>query len=94
MSKIQEIPTRLSKEQLIQYLHEGVVTVLFTKTDGTERVMRCTLQESVIPKAPEVTEEQSKKPARKVNENNISVWDVENDGWRSFRVDSVLEIHK
>lgn len=67
-------------------LRDGEVTVVFTKTDGTERVMRCTLQESVLPKV-----EPSTKP-RKKSEESISVWDLDEDGWRSFRWDSIKEI--
>ena len=78
-----------NKELILQSLREGVVTVKFTKKDGTERDMKCTLQESYI--APYEKKTDREKTS---NENNISVWDIENQGWRSFRVDSVISIYK
>ena len=78
-----------NKDIILQSLREGVVTVKFTKKDGTERDMKCTLQESYI--APYEKKTEREKTA---NDNNISVWDIENQGWRSFRVDSVISIYK
>lgn len=71
---------------LSSLLRGGEVTVVFTKIDGTERVMRCTLQESVLPKVEPSTK------SRKKSEESISVWDLDEDGWRSFRWDSIKEI--
>jgi len=70
-------------------LQSGIVNIKFTKVDGTERVMKCTLVESIV-KPHEKTTEREKK----INDNIVSVWDVEKDGWRSFRYDSILEIYK
>lgn len=79
-----------SKDVLISLLKSEIVEVKFNKVDGTERIMKCTLREdSVIP-----YEKTSKGHEKKVNENIISVWDLENDGWRSFRFDSVISFHK
>jgi len=66
-----------------------VTTVTFTKKDGTERVMKCTLDPKLLPEAP-VTE--GKKP-RKVNEDVIAVYDVEAQGWRSFAVKSIKSVN-
>jgi len=78
-----------NREFILQSLYEGVVTVKFTKKDGTERDMKCTLQESYISPYEKKTDRE-----KVVNENNRSVWDVESQGWRSFRVDSVISIYK
>lgn len=64
------------------------VTVTFTKKDGTERIMKCTLQPESLPKV-EVTED--KKP-RKVNQDTIAVFDVEAKAWRSFTLKSVNKV--
>jgi len=79
----------LSKSNIQNMLHTGIISVKFTKKDGSERVMKCTLMEGII-KPHEKTTEREKK----VNEDLISVWDVEKDAWRSFRYDSILEVHK
>lgn len=76
------------REELINKLKENICVVSFKKKDGTNRNMKCTLKENVVPKA---TKEDplSQKKIRALNEEVIPVWDVEKEGWRSFRVDSV-----
>lgn len=64
------------------------VTVTFTKKDGTERIMKCTLQPESLPKV-EVTED---KKTRKVNQDTIAVFDVEAKAWRSFTLKSVNKV--
>lgn len=59
----------------------------FTKSDGTEREMKCTLKEEFIQQYEKKTER-----VRKENEDVLSVWDLDNNGWRSFRVDSIKNI--
>lgn len=76
----------MNKEQILRALHAGVVQVTFTKKDGTERVMECTLQEEMLPQQVDIEEAiQKKKP----NPDVLAVWDIENQGWRSFRWDSI-----
>ena len=76
------------RDKLIGKLKNNVCIVVFEKKDGTERSMKCTLQEGVIPEA---TKEDplSQKKIRSLNEEVIPVWDTEKKGWRSFRIDSV-----
>lgn len=69
---------------LIKELSSKVLSVTFTKANGEERVMRCTLQSKYLPES-EVSENKRKK-----NDDIIVVWDVDKDTWRSFRVDSVI----
>ena len=66
---------------------EEYVDVLFTKADGTERHMRCTLYQNKIPAdfSPKSTE-------RKKSDEVLPVFDIENQGWRSFRLDSVKNV--
>jgi len=51
--------------------------------------MICTLQEGVVPPAKK-DEPITQKAVRSVNEEVIPVWDVNAEGWRSFRVDRVI----
>ena len=76
------------RDDLIGKLKNNICVVVFEKKDGTERSMKCTLQESIIPEA---TKEDplSQKKIRSLNEEVIPVWDTEKNGWRSFRIDSV-----
>ena len=78
------------REWLRELLRERVVGVVFTKKDGTERVMQATLSEDLIPEA-----QNSEKSAttRKKSDEALAVWDIEAEGWRSFRWDSVKTIN-
>lgn len=72
---------------LISHLKMGPVTVTFTKKDGDLRVMNCTLQPELLP--PQTTVKESTK---KENTNNISVFDLNKNEWRSFVVKNIKRI--
>lgn len=78
-----------TKEELKEYLLNNNATVVFTKADGSERTLICTLQESVFP----AVEQTETKKVKKENPDTLSVWDLENLGWRSFRMDSIKHFH-
>lgn len=63
-------------------------TVTFTKKDGTERVMKCTLRPDLLP----VQEVSDGKEPRKQNDSIMSVYDVDANGWRSFTIRSVKSV--
>jgi hypothetical protein len=77
-----------SYEKIKNTLMNNRAKVTFTKADGTERVMICTLDESHIP----VEYMPTGKAKHHNSHDTICVFDLENNGWRSFRVDSVHEI--
>ena len=75
----------MNRIDMIQELVTRDCKVIFKKVDGSERTMMCTLRESAI--------DNNTKAGRDVkahNDNVLAVWDIENKGWRSFRVDSVI----
>lgn len=85
----------VDKYQLKEELHNGVVTVVFEKTDGTERTMRCTLANEYLPQVLTEYDEDGNpivKSQRKQNDNVVNVWDVDKSAWRSFRLDSVKSL--
>jgi hypothetical protein len=63
-------------------------TITFTKKDGTERVMNCTLRSDMLP-AVEIKED---KTPRKQNDSVLSVYDLDAKGWRSFTLSSVKRV--
>jgi len=75
-------------EYIRDSLKEHEVTVAFTKKDGTEREMRCTLNPNDLP-TQDITE--SKEP-RKKSENTIAVYDLDAHAWRSFTIRSVKKV--
>lgn len=76
------------KDWLITLLRERSVEILFTKKDGSDRLMKCTLQEDKIP-----AENAPKGAERAKNDEVLAVFDVEKSAWRSFRWDSIKSIH-
>ena len=66
---------------------DGVVT--FIKSDGTERVMKCTLVPDQLPKV-EIKEDA--KP-RKESTTSMRVFDTEKNEWRSFTIKKVKQVN-
>jgi len=75
--------------KLKQALLESQCEVVFTKADGSERVMQCTLMDSIVP----TTVVNPDKPERKVNPDVQPVWDTEAQAWRAFRWDSLKSLN-
>ena len=80
-----------TKESMVESLHKGICKVTFEKVDGTTRIMNCTLKPTIlaqesgggfIQKETQLTEEAK-------NSEVVPVWDIDSQGWRSFRVGSV-----
>lgn len=84
--------TIVDKYALKEQLQNGVVTVVFEKKDGTERMMRATLSNELIPQVLSEYDENVPAPEKKESINVQPVWDVDANGWRSFRIDSVKQI--
>lgn len=82
-----QVDTKEGREWLRGVLRMHKTTIVFTKKDGTERTMVCTLAESKIP-----SEKTPKNTGKAKSDEALAVFDVENQDWRSFRWDSVKEI--
>ena len=78
----------ITKEALIENLRSNILKIQFTKQDGSNRLMTCTLQEKLIPTAKEA--DPSKK-VKKVRESSVIVWDLEKSAFRSFKLDSLKQ---
>lgn len=71
-------------------LHDSNIESLritFTKSDGTEREMRCTLVESAIP-----SDKIPKNTDRVVVPATQRVFDLDKQEWRSFKWESVKRV--
>ena len=80
----------ITTETLIDILKENKVKIDFVKQDGSMRTMTCTLHKDMIVPYERKTQDAKPKPA---NPDLISVWSVEDKGWRSFKMSSVKEIY-
>jgi len=89
-----------SKEEIRSQLKESICRVVFTKADGSERVMRCTLLDDIIRPFIEEIEKRNSKlilegktpTVRAENPNLLSVIDLDVNSWRSFKIDSIKSI--
>lgn len=79
------------KTRFTKWLHShlvmGEMYVNFEKKDGTLREMRCTLKD-----VPEYDRKTESETPRKKSEGTMSVFDLDKQEWRSFRIDSVKSI--
>ena len=75
----------MNRADIKELLREIVAEIMFTKKDGSERVMNCTLKSKLIP------EEHTPKGTSTAKENLdvVNVFDLDKIGWRSFLVDNV-----
>ena len=88
MSEVSRSPK--FKEWVKGILHDEFlkgVCITFTKTDGTEREMRCTLAPTLIPE-----DKTPKETGRKTSDEVQRVFDLEKGEWRSFKWDSVKTV--
>lgn len=79
----------LNRDKILEDLRHYVIEVSFIKVDGTLRNMRCTLDPRHLP--PQYLKEGKDEETEfhQKNPDVIACWDVQNGGWRSFRIDSV-----
>ena len=77
-----------AKDWLKDVLRNEGAEIVFIKADGTERTMKCTLNESEIP-----AEFAPKGVVRAKSDETCAVFDLEANGWRSFRWDSVKSVN-
>lgn len=82
------------RDVLLKDLRQNVIEVTFTKVNGDQRVMRCTLIENMLPPSyrNNPDEKSSETEFHQKNPEVIAAWDVQAGGWRSFRIDSVTYV--
>jgi hypothetical protein len=90
------------KEQIREWvrglLQNSEVTVTFTKADGTDRDMLCTLDHSRItvsiikPVSVDGIVRESRKPRKEPDPHSIRVFDLEKQEWRSFRFERLRKV--
>lgn len=76
--------------ELRDLLTKDIVTVTFTKKDGSVREMLCTTMSEYLPKRDNPTGAET--PITKRETETLTVWDLEQNSWRSFRFDSIKSI--
>ena len=81
----------MNRSELLEILHNNIANITFTKVNGDVRVLKGTLLEDFLPKK-EIAEGVEVETKKATNENVVVAFDIESDGYRSFRVDSVTAV--
>jgi hypothetical protein len=76
------------EREITHLLYEHDCEVVFTKKDGTERTMPCTLRKEAMPprEATKLHETKLYKP------ETITVWCLDKNEWRAFKTVNVKEV--
>ena len=77
-----------NRDSLLKDIKQSIIEVTFIKVNGERRIMRCTLNPRYIT-APVDFNHLEEQHQKKENTDIIVCWDVNANGWRSFRIDSV-----
>jgi hypothetical protein len=80
----------MEKSKVLELLHNETVDLEFIKKDGSVRVMTATLRADKLPAQVDLEEAVQKKAQ---NPDVMAVFDLINQGWRSFRWDSLKTVN-
>ena len=83
----QVVNTEEFRSWLVSMLKFGPTYVTFIKSDGSERVMHCTLNEDQV-----IYPEKKTDRSKASNPDVCPVYDLDKKEWRSFRYDSIIEV--
>jgi hypothetical protein len=78
------------KSEIINELKTSIVDIEFVKKDGTLRFMTCTLREESLPGQKDLFDELK---VAVVSDDVLRVFDTIQQGWRSFRWDSLKTVN-
>lgn len=89
---------KFDTNEFCRNLQSGVGEVIFQKLDGEIRKMKCTLAQDRLPANRDVKkiDEMHRQNHEYLNIgvnppiDTITVWDLDANGWRSFRADRVI----
>lgn len=80
------------KDSVLELLYVGVQDVTFTKKDGTQRTLVCTLRPDLLPIKPEPVEGEEVKVRAKSSTDSICVFETDLQEWRAFNMSNVIAI--
>lgn len=76
-----------TKQDLKTILTQNVANITFRKVNNEERRMVCTLKPDLLP----IKENKQTTRTKPENEDVLAVWDLEQQAFRSFRINSLIE---
>ena len=82
----------LTRQEIEISLKRGKFLVDFTKVNGDQRKLLCTLSQKFMPRAEFNVSRATAK--RQQSTETLSVWDLESESWKSFRINSVKSLEQ
>jgi len=84
----------ITSEALHTLLLENECVIMFTKINGEQREMPCTLRADIVPPTPEpkVLTEGEVAKVKKPNPDIMNVWCTDKKEWRSFRLANFISV--
>lgn len=73
-----------NRDDVMEQLRERICRVIFTKVNGEERDMQCTLNMNMIPP------EKRPKTGKEYNDAVVRAFDINKEEFRSFRVENII----
>lgn len=84
-------PVSWDRAVIHRLLWQGPVEITFTKANGQERVMNCTLRMDLIPiEVSDTAETQRPSPNLEI----ITVWDIDTQHWKAIRLDRITSVRQ
>ena len=80
----------MSYDKIVEQLKSNILQITFTKVDGEQRIMPCTLQTDYMPSWSETKVQQIDEFS--VNKSVIRAFAIDKQAWRSFRVENVTQV--
>ena len=93
LGKDYELGNKLRKDVLFQLRNE-LCWVRFVKADNTRRFMLCTLLDTFLPPPTDAYLKGilERDTTKKVDPDLVTIWDVEEQAWRSFKLSRFLRL--
>ena len=84
----------ITPEALHTLLLENECIITFTKVNGEQRDMPCTLRPDIVPPAtpPKALAEGEVAKVKKSNPDIMNVWCTDKNEWRSFRLANFISV--
>jgi len=82
-----------TKENLETALSTHILDITFIKVDGEHRAMKCTRDGSRIPHESYPMAKLEGSNVRAESDEVVKVYDLDAEGWRSFRIDSLISVN-
>jgi len=80
------------REEILENLKEGICRITFRKvTDGKYRILYCTLFQEDLPHIEKDKLILAEILSAQKNPNLLTVWDVVNNDWRSFYINTIFK---